>query len=199
MATIADTLYKPDGTALTSQVVAFVPYDGPWLRGASTTSSAIVTATTHATTGALAASLLEGAYKVLWRTSPALGSRYNECLIYVPPGSSTYTLGSIKVSTGGTVFDVITTVTHPHTMVSGVRYQYLVGTRDSEVTVYLPDPGSTGQKIEVLDSSGQAATYNVTIDGGTKSIDFTGATAFRMDRTGSVMSLLYTGALWKIT
>lgn len=103
MATIADTLYKPDGTALTSQVVYFSVYGGPWFRSTGATTSGRVSVTTHATTGAFSTTLLEGVYRATWRTSSALGSQFNEKLIEVPSGSSTYGLDEIEVdSTGAT-------------------------------------------------------------------------------------------------
>lgn len=98
MATISDTFKKPDGTALTSQTVKFTTYGGPWFRGTGVTSNGIVTTTTHASTGAISVTLLQGVYVIEWRASTAMGARWSYGLIGVPSGSGTYALQSLLLT-----------------------------------------------------------------------------------------------------
>lgn len=101
MATISDTIFKPDGTPLTSQTVVFQTYGGPWFRAPGVTSTGRVVTTTHATTGAINVTLQRGQYSVQWRSSPAMGAQFAYKLVNVPVGNNTYRLSELEVSTGG--------------------------------------------------------------------------------------------------
>lgn len=91
-----------------------------------------------------------------------------------------------------------TAVPHGTTLVSGTNYLVQVGSRASVVTITLPDPPSLTQRIEIADTSGQAASFNVAINCGTKTISDTGATTYTLDRNFAVLVLTYTGSNWKI-
>lgn len=89
-------------------------------------------------------------------------------------------------------------VPHGTTLVSGTNYLVQVGSRASVVTITLPDPPSLAQRIEIADTSGQAATFNVAVNCGTKQISDTGSTTYTIDRNFAVLVLSYTGSNWKV-
>lgn len=91
-----------------------------------------------------------------------------------------------------------TTVAHTDTLVAGTNYLVQVGSRAAPVTILLPDPGALGQRIEISDISAQAATYAVTVDGGTKDIETSGVKTFLIDRNSAVLAIYYTGTKWKM-
>jgi hypothetical protein len=62
----------------------------------------------------------------------------------------------------------------------------------------LPDPGGAGQRIDILDASGQATTYPISVVGGTRTIDPSGPTTFVMNLDRGTLSIVWTGSLWKI-
>lgn len=86
----------------------------------------------------------------------------------------------------------ISVVPHNTTLTAGVNYLVTVGTRAAPVTITLPDPGSTGQTVEVIDSSLQAETFPITINAGTKPI-LAGASTQVLNVNGSSMRLTYSG------
>jgi hypothetical protein len=77
-----------------------------------------------------------------------------------PPSTST------PIETVDMVF-----VSHTDTLDALANYYVKVGARASAVTIDLPASPAEGQLIIVADSSGQAATYNITIDPGDEDID----------------------------
>ncbi len=89
-------------------------------------------------------------------------------------------------------------VPHGTTLVSGTNYLVQVGSRASVVTITLPDPPSLAQRIEIADTSGQAASFNVAVNGGTKQVSDVGTTTYTIDRNFAVLALSYTGSAWKI-
>jgi hypothetical protein len=91
-----------------------------------------------------------------------------------------------------------TAVTHLATLTAGTNYLVQVGARLAPVTITLPDPGSLAQRIEIADITGQAATYAVTVNAGTKDIETAGQTSYIIDRNDAVLVLSYTGTKWKI-
>jgi hypothetical protein len=91
-----------------------------------------------------------------------------------------------------------TAVDHTATLVAGTNYLVQVGARLAPVTVTLPDPGSLAQRIEIADITGQAATYAVTVNAGTKDIETAGQTSYIINRNDAVLVLSYTGTKWKI-
>lgn len=90
------------------------------------------------------------------------------------------------------------TADHTTTLVAGTNYLVQVGSRLAPVTVTLPNPGSLAQRIEIADISGQAATYGITVNAGTRDIETAGQTTYTIDRNDAVLVLSYTGAKWKI-
>jgi len=91
-----------------------------------------------------------------------------------------------------------TAVTHLATLTAGTNYLVQVGARLAPVTITLPDPGSLAQRIEIADITGQAATYAVTVNAGTKDIETAGQTSYIINRNDAVLVLSYTGTKWKI-
>lgn len=91
-----------------------------------------------------------------------------------------------------------TAVTHLATLTAGTNYLVQVGARLAPVSITLPDPGSLAQRIEIADITGQAATYAVTVNAGTKDIETAGQTSYIIDRNDAVLVLSYTGTKWKI-
>lgn len=91
-----------------------------------------------------------------------------------------------------------TTVTHAATLNAGTNYFVKVGSRGAPVTITLPDPGSDGQRIEIADTSGQAATHPITVNAGTKTVEGVAAT-YLVNRNNAVLALAYDGSSrWKI-
>jgi hypothetical protein len=91
-----------------------------------------------------------------------------------------------------------TAVSHTATLTAGTNYLVQVGARMAPVSVTLPDPGSLAQRIEIADITGQAATYGITVNAGTKDIETAGQTTYTIDRNDAVLVLSYTGTKWKI-
>lgn len=91
-----------------------------------------------------------------------------------------------------------TSVDHTVTLVAGTNYIVQVGARLAPVTVTLPNPGSLAQRIEVVDATGQAATYPITVNAGTRDIETAGQTSYVINRNDAVLVLSYTGSKWKI-
>lgn len=89
-------------------------------------------------------------------------------------------------------------VDHTATLVAGTNYLVQVGTRLAPVTVTLPNPGSLAQRIEIADISGQAATYPITVNAGTRDIETAGQTSYVINRNDAVLAISYTGSKWKI-
>lgn len=91
-----------------------------------------------------------------------------------------------------------TAVTHTATLTAGTNYLVQVGARLAPVSITLPDPGSLAQRIEIADITGQAASYGITVNAGTKDIETAGQTTYTIDRNDAVLVLSYTGTKWKI-
>lgn len=157
--------------------------------------------------GYFSVSLPAGNYKVTWTYAGVANVGY----FTMPDGAGTVDIAGIlattpsnpvtpdiAAATAAALAAAVSAVTHPTSLAAGQHYRYLVGTRAAGVTVTLPDPGSTGQMIEVIDASGQAATWPITVQGGTKAIEPGGPTSYVIDRASAVLTLVYTGSLWKI-
>lgn len=91
-----------------------------------------------------------------------------------------------------------TTVAHTDTLSAGTNYLVQVGSRAAPVTINLPDPGALGQRIEIVDTSGQAVTYPITVNGGTRDVETTGVKTYVINRTQAVLAIYYTGTYWKM-
>ena len=91
-----------------------------------------------------------------------------------------------------------TAVNHTATLTAGINYLVQVGARLAPVSITLPDPGSLAQRIEIADITGQAATFGITVNAGTKDIETAGQTTYTIDRNDAVLVLSYTGTKWKI-
>lgn len=92
-----------------------------------------------------------------------------------------------------------TVVDHTVTLAAGTNYIVQAGTRGAPVTIALPSSPTTGQHVSVVDTSGQAAAYNITVNGGTKKLlTATGNTSEVMASNYGVLALYYTGTYWKI-
>lgn len=89
-------------------------------------------------------------------------------------------------------------VPHTTTLVAGTNYLVQAGSRASSVTVTLPDPPSLTQRIEIADVSGQAVSFAITVNAGTKVISDTNSSTYTIDRNFAVLVLSYTGTAWKI-
>lgn len=114
------------------------------------------------------------------------------------PASGIVLQGEIGPVAGFTTPASPTAVPHTTTLVAGTNYLVQVGSRASVVTITLPDPPSLTQRIEIADTSGQAASFNVAINCGSKTISDTGTTTYTLDRDFAVLVLTYTGSNWKI-
>lgn len=102
-------------------------------------------------------------------------------------------------STAGVTLPASPTVaTEVTTLAAGQNYLVQVGSRAAGVTITLPDPGSLAQRIEIADIANLAASYNITVNGGTKDIESTGVKTYVINRAGAVLTLSYTGTYWKI-
>lgn len=91
-----------------------------------------------------------------------------------------------------------TVIAHTTTLVQGTNYLVQAGTRAAPVTITLPDPGATGQRIEVVDASSQAAAYPITVNAGTRDIEVAGTHTFVINRNDAVLAIYWTGTKWKI-
>lgn len=91
-----------------------------------------------------------------------------------------------------------TVATEVTTLTAGTNYLVQVGSRAAGVTINLPDPGSLAQRIEIADIANLAASYTITVNGGTKDIESTGVKTYAINRAGAVLTLSYTGTYWKI-
>lgn len=88
-------------------------------------------------------------------------------------------------------------VDYTTTLQAGVNYRVQVGNRATGVNVILPASPTVGQQIEVVDVSGQAATYVILVQAGSNSIETIGNSFFAIDRADAVFSIYWTGAKWK--
>lgn len=91
-----------------------------------------------------------------------------------------------------------TVVAHSATLANGINYLVQVGTRSAPVTITLPTEPTTGQRVEVVDASGQATTQNITVTAGATTIETAGQTTYVIRRNNAVLALYYTGAKWKL-
>lgn len=71
-----------------------------------------------------------------------------------------------------------------------------MGTRTAGKTVLLPLRPFADQQVTVRDKSGQASTYNITIDGNGKAIDV--APLFIIASDSASVSFIYNGTSWDI-
>jgi hypothetical protein len=106
--------------------------------------------------------------------------------------------GETSPVAGVTSPGALTAVAHGTTLVAGTNYFVQVGSRSAPVNIMLPDPGALGQRIDVADISGQAATWVININSGTKLISDIGDNEYVLNRNNAVLSLSYTGTAWKI-
>jgi hypothetical protein len=114
------------------------------------------------------------------------------------PATNIVLQGEVAPVNGVTTPASPTAVPHGTTLVAGTNYLVQVGSRASVVTITLPDPPSLAQRIEIADTSGQAASFNVAVNCGTKQISDTGSTTYTIDRNFAVLVLSYTGSNWKV-
>lgn len=114
------------------------------------------------------------------------------------PATNIVLQGEVSPVNGVTPPASPTAVPHGTTLVEGTNYLVQVGSRASVVTITLPDPPSLAQRIEIADTSGQAAGFNIAVNGGTKQVSDVGATTYTIDRNFAVLALTYTGSAWKI-
>lgn len=91
-----------------------------------------------------------------------------------------------------------TVVAHSTALQAGVNYLVQVGSRSAPVTVTLPAAPASGQRIEVVDTSGQGALHPITVDAGAVDIETAGTKTYLVNRNDAVLALYYTGAKWKL-
>tara|TARA_S200002703_G_scaffold158954_1_gene170768 strand:- start:185 stop:961 length:777 start_codon:yes stop_codon:yes gene_type:complete len=107
--------------------------------------------------------------------------------------------GEVAPYDGGTPPDILTEVNHTVSLSSGTHYGVNCTSRAASIQVNLPDPPSAGQIVEVRDVSGQANTYNITVNPGTKPID--GSTNdIVLNRDYVVLQVVYVSSenTWKV-
>ncbi|HTI72896.1 MAG TPA: hypothetical protein VMF06_23185 [Candidatus Limnocylindria bacterium] len=85
-----------------------------------------------------------------------------------------------------------------YTLLPGNNYSVKCSTRSGPVTVTLPASPTVGQRIEVIDDSGQAATYNITVAGNGHYIGVAETTNLVISDTNAVLAILWTGSHWHI-
>lgn len=92
---------------------------------------------------------------------------------------------------------LIITATGPTTyaLAAGVDL-VLCSTSAGAVGVTLPATPSTGQKVDIKDSTGNSPTNNITINGNGKNID--GQATFLINVSYGSVTLMYNGAEWSI-
>lgn len=105
--------------------------------------------------------------------------------------------GETSPVAGVTIPAPATLVAHTFPLVAGTNYRVTVGNRAAPVNIPLPDPGSANQQIEIVDTSGQAVAFPITVNGGTRDIEATGVKTFVINRNQAVLTLFYTGTYWK--
>lgn len=131
-------------------------------------------------------------------TAPGAGTLTGNTMSNTPPGQVVIE-GEQSPVGGVTPPTPPNVVEHTETLVAGTHYTVQVGTRSAAVVIDLPDPGSSGQRIEIVDTSGQVTTYGITVDGGTKHIITPGAgLTYALPTNYAVLAIYYTGSYWKI-
>lgn len=188
MATISGNLIDATGTGMVGVPIDFILATAPLDAAGTLVSGKPVRITTGAS-GAYSTTLRQGLYRVRIPSNP-------ESTIAVPSGSGTYAIGAIAVYPDAAFAGDF--VWHPTTLTTATSYTYLVGTRAAGATVTLPDPGTASQRIVVVDASGQAATWNITINAGTKSIESGGPTTLVVSKNNAVVTLVYAGGFWAL-
>lgn len=126
-------------------------------------------------------------------STPGLGTNWDNT-----PPTALVLQGETSPVAGITTPASPSSVDHTATLVAGTNYLVQVGTRLAPVTVTLPNPGSLAQRIEIADISGQAATYPITVNAGTRDIETAGQTSYVINRNDAVLAISYTGSKWKI-
>lgn len=159
------------------------------------------------------ASAIADSFAIAPNTAPTAISLVDESWSNLPPEANTVANGAeftpdsaTNIVLQGEVSPVLgvttpaspTAVPHGTTLSAGTNYLVQVGSRASTVTITLPDPPSLAQRIEIADTSGQAAAFPITVNGGTKQISDVVATTYIIDRNFAVLVLSYTGTAWKI-
>lgn len=89
----------------------------------------------------------------------------------------------------------VLTVNYETTLNNSQSYRVMVTSRAAAVTVTLPDPGASGQTVEVVDASQQADDYPITVDAGTKTIIGHGSEMV-ISNPGAIVRFTYTGSNW---
>lgn len=133
-----------------------------------------------------------------WDNTPADPNNVTNASWDNTPATNIVLQGEVSPVAGNTTPASPTAVPHGTTLLAGTNYLVQVGSRASVVTITLPDPPSLAQRIEIADTSGQAASFNVAVNGGTKQVSDVGATTYIIDRNFAVLALSYTGSDWKI-
>ncbi len=115
--------------------------------------------------------------------------------ISVTPGANT-----ITIATTGTTTLTVTPVNHlasPYTVLSTDSF-LAVDVSGGVVTIKLPDAPATGRVYYIKDSTGSAATSNVTVTtvGGAVNID--GATSFVMNTAYESISVIFDGTAYEV-
>lgn len=126
-------------------------------------------------------------------STPGLGTNWDNT-----PPTALVLQGETSPVAGITTPASPSSVDHTATLVAGTNYIVQVGSRLAPVTVTLPNPGSLAQRIEIADISGQAATYPITVNAGTRDIETAGQTSYVINRNDAVLAISYTGSKWKI-
>ncbi len=106
--------------------------------------------------------------------------------------------GEVAPTVSGTPPTPTTLASHSTVLLAGVNYTVQVGSRSAPVTVLLPAVPSAGQRIEVVDTSGQGALHPVTVDAGTVDIETAGNRTYLVNRNDAVLALYFTGTKWKL-
>ena len=92
----------------------------------------------------------------------------------------------------------VTSVNHAASPYAALSTDYIIATDSTAgvITVTLPATPSTGITYQIKDTTGQAATNNVTINGNGTNID--NASTFVMSVAYGSITLVFTGTVWSI-
>jgi hypothetical protein len=140
--------------------------------------------------------------------NPSFGTVPNAALtnstITVSPGTGISVSGS-PVALGGTVTiaatgvaSSITAVSTSPYVVSATDYFLAVNSSSGAIQINLPNAPSTGREFVIKDSTGSAATHNITVTTVGGSVDIDAATTFVMNTAYQSINVIFDGAAYEI-
>jgi hypothetical protein len=159
----------------------FIYYDGVWVEASNANDGPTGPTGLTGVTGAVGAT---GATGVTGANSTVAG----------PTGPTGPTGSTVTGPTGATGAAAVTSssINSNQTLVSG--YRYLVDTSAAR-TLTLPASPSAGDEIQILDATGTAGTYNITVASNSLKINGTVQDA-ALDVDGVAVALVYTGSTY---